>query len=90
MRVALASFCVVACAFAACGPPAKPIDPRFADIARIHHAKCSKCHKRVEPGEKSRDHLDTALKKHRKRVPLTEEQWGQMVDFLADDGLPRP
>jgi hypothetical protein len=93
MRVtlALASICVAAGGFAACGPPPKPIDPKFAEVAQIHHAKCGRCHKRVEPGEKSRVRLETALKKHRKRVPaLTEPQWGLLVDFLAADGQSSP
>jgi len=71
---------------AACGPPPRPIDPRFAEIAEVNHAKCGTCHRRVEPGEKSREHLETALKPHRRRVQLTDAQWASMVDFLAADG----
>jgi hypothetical protein len=38
---------------------------------------------RVEPGERTRAQLEKAFTQHRSRVRLTEEQWGEMVDYLA-------
>ncbi len=69
----------------ACGSASAP-DPNAAaapPIARIHKAKCGQCHKRVEPGLRTRVQLEDAFTRHRKRVHLTEEQWAQMVDYLA-------
>jgi hypothetical protein len=54
-----------------------------SEIARIHKRRCGSCHVRVEPGERTREQLEAALSRHRKRVHLSEEQWGQMVDYLA-------
>ncbi len=68
------------------GEPPKTVEPKFAEVAAIHKAKCGACHKRVEPGLRTRDHLETALKPHRKRVPMTEENWSLLIDYLSADG----
>ena len=80
---------VSALSLAACGGAsgggegaAQPEAPK-SDIARIHKSRCGSCHLRVEPGERTRDQLEAALSRHRKRVHLTEEQWAAMVDYLA-------
>lgn len=52
-------------------------------IARVHKAKCGACHMRVEPGAVARPELERALQKHRSRVPLREEEWSALVDYLA-------
>jgi hypothetical protein len=57
--------------------------PRESKIARVHHAQCSRCHTRVEPGERTEDELEKAFVRHRARVRLTEEEWRAMVDYLA-------
>ena len=69
----------------ACGAaePPKVVDPKFAEVASIHKANCGRCHKRVEPGLRTHEHLEDALKAHRKRVPMSEENWALLVDYLA-------
>ncbi len=68
----------------ACGsPPPRPVDPRYAVVAEIHHARCGGCHRRVEPGTRTRAHLEKAFVRHRTRVHMTEAQWALMVDYLA-------
>jgi hypothetical protein len=57
-------------------------------VARVHEARCGTCHARVEPGQRGRDELDTALLRHRRRVRLDEAEWREMVDYLAAP-LPR-
>jgi hypothetical protein len=52
-------------------------------IAQIHRSRCGACHKRVEPGERTREEFESAFVRHRKRVHLSEEQWGELVDYLA-------
>ena len=76
----------------ACGPaaPAASVEPRFAEVAAIHHSKCGACHKRVEPGQRTRAQLEEALKPHRRRVPMSEENWALLVDYLAADTAPSP
>jgi hypothetical protein len=53
------------------------------EIARLHRSRCGACHVRVEPGQRSREVLDAALTRHRKRVSMYEEQWAAMIDYLA-------
>jgi hypothetical protein len=72
----------------ACGPPSGPstMPPEsspLAHVAHVHRARCGSCHVRVEPGERTRAQLEEAFTRHRARVHLTEEQWGQMIDYLA-------
>jgi hypothetical protein len=82
----LSWFCFGA-AVVACGnaEPPKNVDPKFSEVATIHKAKCGRCHKRVEPGQKTRAYLEQALKPHRKRVPMSEDNWSLMVDYLSAD-----
>ena len=66
-------------------PPFDPqsVPPPYREVAEIHHAKCGACHKRVEPGTRTRQKLEKALVKHRSRVRMSEEQWRLLVDYLA-------
>ena len=74
---------VLLAAAVGCGAPSGEPSSPPGPIARIHKAKCGACHVRVEPGERTRAKLEAAFPRHRKRVRLTEEQWGEMVDYLA-------
>jgi hypothetical protein len=77
----------VACAVAmGCAPES----PETAAARKAHpHAaelwgdKCGSCHVPVEPGTRSREALETALRRHRTRAKLTEGDWAELVDFLA-------
>jgi hypothetical protein len=76
------ALCVLsACASTAAPPASQPVDTR--PIGDIWHARCGNCHERIQPGEHTREFLTDALKRHRKRVRLNEEQWQAMIDFLA-------
>jgi len=70
---------------AGCAPEAPPADvpPALAHIAEVHKARCGKCHRRVEPGTRTRDKLLAVFPKHRSRVHLTEDEWSQMIEYLA-------
>lgn len=84
---------IVACAAgvaAACGAPPKPVEPRFVEVAVINKAKCGTCHKRIEPGQRTRARLELAFIKHKKRVPMTDANWALMIDYLAADGGSAP
>ena len=61
--------------------PAENAAPR--DVAQIHKAKCGACHLRVEPGLRTRAELESAFKRHRKRVKMSEPEWQAMIDYLA-------
>ena len=73
---------VAGCAPAKSEPRVEP-PTQAATISRVHKARCGSCHVRVEPGERSREELETAFTRHRTRVHLSEEQWGEMVEYLA-------
>lgn len=55
------------------------------DVSQIHRARCGACHTRVEPKTRTRAQLEAAFVRHRRRVRMTEEEWGRMVDYLASD-----
>jgi hypothetical protein len=52
-------------------------------ISQLHHQRCGACHTRVEPGSRTREELEVALARHRDRVALSEEQWRNLVDYVA-------
>ena len=85
----LAFACFAAAALVACGgassssshaATASSDEPQVASVWR---SKCGACHVPVEPGSHTRDAIETALQRHHKRVRLSDEQWTQLVDFLA-------
>jgi hypothetical protein len=67
---------------AACAPSRSPSD-QPSSIAQIHAGACASCHRRVEPGTRSRAELEVALARHHRRVHLTDTEWQAMVDYLA-------
>ncbi len=52
-------------------------------IAEEWRAKCGNCHRRVEPGTRTRATLEDAWKRHKTRTHLSDEQWAELTDFLA-------
>lgn len=52
-------------------------------IAKVHASKCGSCHTPPDPDTRTREHIEDAFSRHRKRVRLTNEQWAMMVDYLA-------
>jgi hypothetical protein len=77
----------------ACEPP--PTVPSGAapepKIAAVYRSRCGACHVRVEPGTHTREQLEAALGRHRRRVRLREDQWSELVSYLAiPDPPPAP
>jgi len=52
-------------------------------IVATYRSRCSKCHVLVEPGTRERQELRLAFSRHHKRVKLSDEQWIEMIEFLA-------
>jgi hypothetical protein len=69
------------------GCAARPETPEVPEgqrhVAEVHKAKCGNCHIRVEPGTHTHADLEVVFVRHRKRVHLTEDEWSQMIDYLA-------
>ncbi len=90
MRVELLLAAAGAALLAACVPPGPAVPPEYAHVAAVHRSRCGQCHKRVDPGQRTRAELDVALARHRDRVHLSEDDWNVMVDYLAQDKSPAP
>ncbi len=63
-------------------PPAS-MDSRERAIAAVHVSKCGACHAAPGPKTRTREYLENAFARHRKRVRLTSEEWSEMTDYLA-------
>ena len=72
---------VLACGAASPGSASPPAPD--AVIAELHERKCGQCHSPPEPKTRTRDHLETAFKRHKNRVHLTPAQWAAMTDYLV-------
>jgi hypothetical protein len=83
LRAALLASATLAAASALVGCAPEPVAPESPPIARVWVSRCGSCHTRVEPGSRSRDHLEDALKRHHRRVRLSGDEWTQLVDYLA-------
>jgi hypothetical protein len=68
---------------AACTPATSPDAP---PIAAVHTRQCGKCHSPPAPRSHTRAELQEAFTRHRGRAHLTDEEWAQMVDYLASPG----
>jgi hypothetical protein len=70
---------------AACTPSVEtPVVPEPAKhVADVHRAKCGNCHVRVEPGTRSHAALESAFSRHKKRVHLSEDEWNELIEYLA-------
>lgn len=72
-------------ALAACGPDWRlKVPPKYLEVAEIQHAYCGNCHRRIDPGQRTRAQLERALVRHRSRVKMTEAQWALLVDYLSE------
>jgi cytochrome c5 len=54
-----------------------------APIALVHQHQCGRCHRLPAPGLHPRSYLEQALAPHHKRVHLTDDEWTQLIDYLA-------
>lgn len=83
MKVLLLGISLVSCG-AACAPAAEA--PEAPAIASVHKHQCGRCHTPPAPGLHPRPYLEEALAPHHKRVHLTDEEWTQLIDYLAASG----
>lgn len=67
----------------ACAPFEAPATTAAARAAELWSSKCGSCHVPVEPASRSREALETALQRHRRRVRVSDRDWSELVDFLA-------
>jgi hypothetical protein len=82
----LAGFVLVGASVTGCASapaPSADATPREASIAAIHVSKCGACHTRPDPRTRTREHLEEAFSRHRRRVRLTKDEWAEMLDYLA-------
>jgi hypothetical protein len=76
---------LLAVLFAACASDWRSkVPPKYLPVAEIHRAHCGSCHTRVEPGQRTRAHLESALAKHHQRVNMDDAQWPQLIDYLSE------
>jgi hypothetical protein len=71
-------------------PPVSADGAREPAIASVYRSRCGACHTRVEPGTRSREHLESAFGRHRLRLRLREDQWRDLVAYLAIPVPPSP
>jgi hypothetical protein len=77
----LAVSSLVGCASAP--PPGSASEAAERDIAALHTSKCGACHSAPAPKTRTREHLEDAFSRHKKRVHLTREEWAELTDYLA-------
>ena len=77
----VAAWAVLCCTVAACAPAGSPANEPA--IALVHRRQCGRCHAPPETGKHDRPYLEEALAPHRKRVHMSEDEWAQMIDYLA-------
>lgn len=81
MKPSLAGVVLALGAATACSPAAD--HPAAPAIAEVHKHQCNRCHRLPPPGAHPRPYLEDALSHHHKRVHLTDEEWAQLIDYLA-------
>ena len=77
----LAVPCLVACA--ATPRSGSSSEGAERDIAALHASKCGSCHSVPAPRTRTREHLEDAFARHKRRVHLTGEEWAELTDYLA-------
>jgi hypothetical protein len=70
-------------ACAAATPPDGTTASGESAIAAIHASKCGACHTPPDPRTRTREYVEQALSRHRKRVRLSSEEWAEMTNYLA-------
>jgi len=70
-------------ACAAAPPPGTSSESGEREIAALHTRKCGSCHTAPAPKTRTREHLEDAFSRHKKRVRLTGEEWAELTDYLA-------
>lgn len=81
MKASLAAVVLTLATATACSPAAD--HPAAPAIALVHKHQCNRCHTLPPPGLHPRPYLEQALAPHHKRVHLTDDEWAQLIDYLA-------
>jgi hypothetical protein len=71
-------------------PPTSADGVRQPEIASVYRSRCGACHVRVEPATRTREQLESAFERHRRRLRLREDQWRDLVSYLAIPEPPPP
>lgn len=74
---------LVACSPAAEDAGGGQVPKGSPPIANLWLSKCGACHERPQPKLRPRDYIESAMKRHKKRVPMDDDEWAAMVDFMA-------
>jgi hypothetical protein len=74
---------LLACSFGACTPARDAWSEDARPVVGTWRAKCSLCHTRVNPGERTTERFHEALLRHHGRVRLTEPEWTDLEAFLT-------
>jgi hypothetical protein len=84
-RIVFLTWLAVAPSIAACtgGAPPATVNDHERSIVAIHASRCGACHVPPDPKTRTREYLESAFVRHRKRVRLTSEEWSEMADYLA-------
>jgi|SRR5580704_11628292 hypothetical protein len=85
-RVVSLAWLALGPALAACAagaPPGGSTEPAERAIAAVHLTKCGACHAPPDPKTRTREYLEDAFSRHKKRVRLTSSEWAEMTDYLA-------
>ena len=78
-RVFLAVLATTSVGTAACESASVPDAP----IAAVHRVQCARCHAAPEPKTRSRRQLEDAFARHKGRAHLSDQEWGELVQYLA-------
>ena len=74
---------VLACAACGGAGPGAAVPDEPPPIARLHQAKCGACHEPVMPGDKPPAVIEAAMRRHRNRLHLREDEWAELVAWLS-------
>jgi cytochrome c5 len=83
MKASLAGVLVTLAAATACSPAVDHPRAPAPAIAEVHKHQCNRCHTLPQPGQHPRSFVEQALARHHKRVHLTDDEWAQLIDYLA-------
>jgi hypothetical protein len=75
-----------AAALAACvsaSPTLQAATAAHPHAADVWANRCGACHVPVEPGTRPRPIVEDAMSRHHERVQLTQDEWRELIEFLA-------
>lgn len=89
-RARLAASLSIVCGLFGCSPAVDDVSTSGGQvpqgsppIADAWLSKCGSCHERPQPKLRPRDYIEAAMKRHKRRVSLDDDEWAAMIDFMA-------